>query len=101
MEKNILLIGKNSDTLEILKDELVKFNRNIVYANSEKQISSYLVSKKLDLIIVGVSLPTETRNELVGVIEKTAPEELHIMERTPEITPAPMIGYINEKAVMW
>ena len=102
MEPNILLIGRNLDTLEILKDELVKFNRNIVYANSEEQITSYIANDKLDLIIVGAGLPTETRDELVAVIEKIAPKiELHIMERTPGITPVSMIGYTNNKAIMW
>ncbi len=102
MEPNILLIGKNLDTLEILKDELGKFNRNIVYANSEKQITSYIAKGKLDLIIVGAGLPTETRDELVSVVEKIAPKiELHIMQRTPGITPASMVSYTNDKAIMW
>jgi DNA-binding response OmpR family regulator len=102
MEPNILLIGRNLDTLEILKDELIKFNRNIVYANSEEQITSYLTNKKIDLIIVGAGLPTETRDELVVVIEKSAPEiELHIMQRTPGITPVSMVNHTNDKAIMW
>ncbi len=102
MEPNILLIGRNLDTLEILRDELIKFNRNIVYANSEEQITSYLVTEKLDLIIVGAGLPTEIKDDLVAVIQKAAPEiELHIMVRTSDITPVSMIGYTNEKAIMW
>lgn len=102
MEPNILLIGRNLDTLEILKDELDKFNRNIVYANSEEQITSYIAKRKLDLIIVGAGLPTESKDKLVAVIKKSAPEvELHIMQRTPGITPASMVGYTNDKAIMW
>jgi len=102
MEPNILLVGRNISTLEILKDELLKFNRSIVYANSDEQITSHLKNEKIDLIIVGAGLPTESRDELVAVIEKSAPKtELHIMERTPGISPTSMIGYTNDKAVMW
>jgi DNA-binding response OmpR family regulator len=102
MEPNILLVGKNLSTLEILKDELLKFNRNIVYANSEEQITSHLQNEKIDLIVVGAGLPPELGNELVAVIEKSAPTtELHIMEKIPGITPTSMIGYTNDKAVMW
>lgn len=102
MEPNILLIGKNLDTLDILKDELAKFNREIVYANSEEQITSYIANDNLDLIIVGAGLPTEIKDKFVIVIEKIAPKmELHIMQRTPGITPASMVAYTNEKAIMW
>jgi hypothetical protein len=34
MEPTILLIGRNTETLEILKDELDEFNRKIAYTNS-------------------------------------------------------------------
>ncbi len=102
MEPNILLVGRNLGTLDILKDELVKFNRKIVYANSEEQITLHFKNKKLDLIIVGAGLPTETRDELVSFIEKTVPEiELHIMKKTAGITPVSMVGYTNDKAIMW
>jgi NADP-dependent 3-hydroxy acid dehydrogenase YdfG len=60
MEPTVLLIGRNLDTLEILKDELDKFDRNIVYANSEELIESNLKNKKIDLIVVGAGLPNET-----------------------------------------
>lgn len=102
MEPNILLIGRNLDTLEILQNELEKFDRRIVYANSEQQIISNLKMENVDLIVVGAGLPNEIKDELVSVIAKTAPKiELHLMERLPGITPASMISYTNEKAVMW
>ena len=102
MEPNILLIGRNLKTLEILKDELGKFDRSIVYANSEESIASSLKNNKIDLIIVGAGLPAETTNLMVALIEIIAPEiELHIMEKSPGLTPVSMIGYTNEKAVMW
>lgn len=53
MEPRILLIGKNLDTLEVLKDELVKFKRKIFIANSEESILSNLKNEKVDLIVVG------------------------------------------------
>ncbi|WP_456441820.1 hypothetical protein [Psychroserpens sp.] len=102
MEPNILLIGKNLSTLEILKDELTKFKRKVDYANSEEGISQCLKNQKVDLIIVGAGLPYETKDVMVKLIQNRAPKiQLHIMERAPGITPASMISYTNEKAIMW
>ncbi len=102
MEPNILLIGKNLDTLKILKDELVKFKRTIFYANSEEMINYSLTNDNINLIIVGAGLPNETKNNMLRFIDKDFSNiEKHIMERTKGITPTSMIGYTNEKAVMW
>ena len=102
MEPNILLIGRSLETLEILKDELVKFQRNIFYANSEAMIESNLTNEKIDLIVVGAGLPEEAKDAMVQFIKQSVPETaMHIMEKTPGMTPASMIGYTNEKAVMW
>ena len=102
MEPNILLIGKNIHTLEILKDELTKFDRKICFANSEELIESHLKNNKIDLIVVGAGLPNEIKNEMVSLIERIAPEiELHIMQKIAGMTPVSMIGYTNEKAIMW
>lgn len=102
MEPNILLVGRGLGTLEILKDELVKFQRSIFIANSDELIVLNLKNEKIDLIIVGAGLPTESKDQMVETIEKSAPNtDLHIMERTPGITPASMIDYTNEKAIMW
>jgi len=102
MEPNILLIGKNTHTLEILKDELTKFDRKISFANSEELIESHINNNKIDLIIVGAGLPNEMKDVMVTLIEKIAPEiELHIMQKIAGMTPVSMIGYTNEKAIMW
>lgn len=102
MEPNILLVGRNLDTLKILSDELAKFDRNIVFANSEELIESSLKNKKVDLIIVGAGLPNESKDLMVAFIKEIAPTTpLHIMERTSGISPVSMIAYTNEKAVMW
>ncbi len=102
MEPNILLIGKSIHTLEILKDELTKFDRKISFANSGELIASHLNNNKTDLIIVGAGLPNEIKDEMVTLIEKIAPEiELHVMQKIAGITPVSMIEYTNEKAIMW
>ncbi|PHS67285.1 MAG: hypothetical protein COB12_03820 [Flavobacterium sp.] len=102
MEPIILLIGKNLDTLEILKNELEKFNRTLFIANSEESIALNLKNKKVDLIIVGAGLPDEIKNKMVALIQEIAATiKLHIMEKTPGMTPVSMISYTNEKAVMW
>jgi len=48
MEPNILLIGRNLSTLEILKEELVKFDRTVFIANSEELIESNIKNKKIN-----------------------------------------------------
>ena len=102
MEPTVLLIGRSLDTLRILKDELIKFERIISVANSEELIESTLKNEKIDLIVVGAGLPKETSDSMVNLIEKIAPEiEYHIMEKTPGMTPVSMISYTNEKAIMW
>lgn len=102
MEPTVLLIGRNLNTLSILKDELEKFDRKIVYANSEKLIASNLKEKEINLIIVGAGLPEETMKSMKDFIERIAPKiELHTMEKTPGMTPVSMIAYTNEKAIMW
>lgn len=102
MEPKILLIGRSLDTLEILKSELVKFDRDIVYANSEELIESNLKDHTIDIIVVGAGLPDEIKEVLLAFIKKNAAGiPLHVMERTPGINPTSMIGYTNEKAVMW
>ena len=102
MEPAILLIGKRIDTLEILKDELLKFKRTIFIANSKESISSNLKNNKIDLIVVGAGLPDEIKNSMTALIQEVAPTvKLHIMERIPGMTPVSMINYTNEKAIMW
>lgn len=102
MEPKILLIGRNLDVMELLKDELVKFDRNIVYANSTELIKKNLNKGDIDLIVVGAGLPDETRDEMERFIKKSHPQiSLFMIERTPDGNPAKMIGFTNEKAVMW
>lgn len=102
MEPNILLIGKNLDTLEILKDELIKFNRKIKIANTKEMITSSLTNENIDLIIVGAGLPDNVKDSMLKLIEDNFPTiENHVMVRVLGITPVSMISYTNEKAVMW
>jgi len=102
MEPKTLLIGKNLDTLSILGDELKKFKRNVYYANSEEMINNNLKNEKIDLIIMGAGLPDTTISEMLEFINTNFPKiEKHIMKKVPGLTPVSMIGYTNEKAIMW
>ena len=90
MEPNILLIGKNLDTLKILKDELLKYKRKIFYANSEEMIYNCLKSDNIDLIIVGAGLSDAVKDKILDFINSNFPNiEKHIMERKPGILQAP------------
>jgi PleD family two-component response regulator len=102
MEPKILLIGRSLDVMEILKNELTKFNRNVVYANSNEMITDLLKKGDIDLIVVGAGLPDETREEMKTLIMQLQAEiSLFMIERTPDGNPAKMIGFTNEKAVLW
>ncbi|MEE9349939.1 MAG: hypothetical protein V3U80_07835 [Flavobacteriaceae bacterium] len=101
MEPNILLIGKNLSTLDILCQELKKFDRKVFYANSEELIESNLKNNSIDLISVGAGLPDDVSERFVNFIKKIAPETpIHIMKRIPGMTPYSQIDFTNEKAVM-
>jgi hypothetical protein len=39
---------------------------------------------------------------MLDLIERIAPKkELHVMEKTPGMTPVSMISYSNKKTIMW
>jgi hypothetical protein len=102
MEPKILLIGRNLDVMKILKDELAQFDRNIVYANSNEMITDHLKKGDIDLIVIGAGLPDETREEMKTLIlELQAGISLFMIERTPNGNPAKMIGFTNEKVILW
>ncbi|MBL4625879.1 MAG: hypothetical protein JKY42_12180 [Flavobacteriales bacterium] len=102
MEPKILLIGRNLDVMEIIKVELAKFGRNIVYANSNELIQEHLNEGNIDLVVVGAGLPDETRTEMGNLIEKLQPQiPVFMIKRTSDGNPAKMIGFTNEKAVLW
>ncbi len=101
-EPKILIVGRNLDVMEILKDELAKFNRKVVYANSNELIKKHLNGRDIDLIVVGAGLPDETRNAMGQFIKELQPDiALFLIERTPDSSPVKMIDFTNEKAIMW
>jgi hypothetical protein len=88
--------------MEILKNELAKFDRNIVCANSTELIEKNLNNGDIDLIVIGAGLPDETRDEMENFIKDLQPQvPLYMIERTPDGNPAKMIDFTNEKAVLW
>ena len=102
MEPKILLIGRNLDVMKILKDELAQFNRNVVYANSNETITELLKKGDINLIMIGAGLPDETREEMKTLIlQLQAGIPLFMIERTADGNPAKMIGFTNEKAILW
>jgi len=102
MEPNILLIGKNLSTLDILCQELKKFDRKVFYANSHELIESNLKNNSIDFISVGAGLPDDVTEEFVNFTKNIAPETpIHIMKKTSGLTPYSQIDFTNEKAVMW
>lgn len=102
MEPKILLIGRGLNTLEILKDELLKFDRTVFIANTNELIVKALENESIDIAIVGAGLPDETITSMADLIRNTTENiEVEIMEKKPGLMPASMIGFANEKAIMW
>ena len=102
MEPKILLVGRNLTVMEILKNELLKYDRNIVYANSIELIELKLNKGDIDLVVIGAGFPDTIRNEMEGRITVLHPNTpLFMIKRTADGNPAKMISFCNEKAIMW
>lgn len=102
MEPKTLLIGRGLNTLEILREELIKFDREIHVANSNELLQEVLANVEIDVAIIGAGLPDETITSMVDLTRRLSPNiEIEIMEKKPGLKPTSMIGYTNEKAVMW
>lgn len=102
MEPTILLLGRNLEVMNILKSELEKFGRKILYANSIAMIDKCLAETQIDLAVVGAGLPDETRNEMGEHLQQIKSDlPVFMIERSSQGGPAKMIDFTNEKAVMW
>ncbi len=102
MEPNILLVGKNLDSLDVLKEELIKFDRKIVLATSAETITAQLSQEKIDFVVLGAGLPEDTITAMSQLIADKNPDlPVHVMKKSPGMNPTHMIGYTNEKAIMW
>tara|TARA_B110000211_G_scaffold80891_1_gene94727 strand:+ start:366 stop:797 length:432 start_codon:yes stop_codon:yes gene_type:complete len=102
MEPKILLVGRNLTVMEILKKELLKYDRNIVYANSIELIELKLNKGDIDLVVIGAGIPDAIRNEMQGRITVLHPNTpLFMIKRTADGNPAKMIHFCNEKAIIW
>ncbi len=102
MEPKILIVGRDLNVMEILKTELEKAHRKIVYANSKELIKQRLEETEVDLIVVGAGLPEETRQEMGVYIKELQPKApVFMIERTSNSSPFKMIDFTNEKAVLW
>ncbi|MCB0438301.1 MAG: hypothetical protein KDD20_06145 [Mangrovimonas sp.] len=102
MEPKILIVGRDLNVMEILKTELEKAHRKIVYANSKELIKQRLEETEIDLIVVGAGLPEETRQEMGVYIKELQPKApVFMIERTSNSSPFKMIDFTNEKAVLW
>ncbi|WP_421752545.1 hypothetical protein [Croceimicrobium sp.] len=102
MEAKILLVGRSTEVMSILSAELKKFERDVVYANSEELVKEKLEENEIDFVVVGAGLPDETRKGMEQMIQALFPKlPIYMIERTPDGNPAKMIGFTNEKAVMW
>ena len=101
-EPVVLLVGRNLTVMEILKDELLRYDRNIVYGNSMELIEPILNKANINLIIIGAGIPDEIRDEMQKNIKVLHPEiPLYMIERTADGSPAKMIHFVNEKVILW
>ena len=100
MEPKILIIGRKQEVIDILLEELEHYGRHVVGTNSERIISQYIRSGRIDLVVMGAGLDDESRDRLKSQIHSINPDlAVTMIERSPEGSPHKMIAFVNEQAL--
>lgn len=96
MKSRILLLGKESATLENLAGNLIQFNHELVKVSSESKVVELLQQKLNDLIIIDTSFSLEERKKLlnkINSINKNA--SFHLLNRREEFAVRDMISFVQ------
>ena len=102
MEPKILMIGWTLTVIDILIAELKPFGRDIMGANAQNTIQAIFACEKIDLVIIGASLPENTRSKMAHFIQSLAPNvAIHQIKKTESCSPYNLIEYTSQKAVEW
>lgn len=102
MEPRILLIGRNQSTLDVLIDELKRYGRDVAGTTHHETLVQWVDEKRLDFVVIGGGLDDTARAEVVALIQSASPGlPVHLLPRTPGSSPASVIPFVNEHAVLF
>jgi hypothetical protein len=98
MEPKVLLIGRSKQVIDILKNELKSYGRDIIGADNKEDVYKILRSHQIDLVVIGAGLPDEVRMEMKEFIISLRPGlPVNLIKRTPDSNPQKMIDFVNQK----
>lgn len=102
MEPRILVIGRSLVVINILVQELEKFDRNAMGAVDRPDIQRLLHLHNPDFVVIGNGLPKNERNELlVFLLNIKADLKIHLVDKKEKPSPYDLIDFTNKKAVEW
>ena len=102
VEPRILLIGRQQSTLDVLAEELRRYGREVLGSNDRAIIEKSLRDGAIDFVVIGGGLDDPSREamaEFVKTIHPTIP--VHLLPRTPTASPASVIPFVNDLAVLF
>ena len=96
MKSRILLLGKETATLDSLAGNLQEFNQELVKVSSESKAIELLSQKLNDLIIIDTSFSLEERKKLllqINSLNKKA--SFHLLNRQEEFAVRDMVSFVE------
>lgn len=100
MEPKILLIGRTQEAIDVIVEELQKFERNVVGSNRMPVIERLIRDEKPDIAIIGAGLPDEDREKMSVFIGQCCPTLPVILIDRSEYTGAyDLIDFVNRKVI--
>ena len=100
MEPKILLIGRRSEVVDIIAEELTKYGRDIIGASEQEKIELLLHSREFDFVVMGAGLPDHQRDYLTSFIQAIKPElQVFMIERKGKDKPYKLVNFTNNKAL--
>ena len=101
-EPRLLLIGRCQSTLDVLKEELGRFGRDVVAFNDRDSIRQTLLDGTVDLVVIGGGLDDPARDAMRQFVLDVRPDvPVHLLPRTERASPASVIPFANEQIVLF
>lgn len=100
MEPKILLIGRTQEAIDVIAEELRKYDRDIVGSNRKMVIKRLIRDEKPDMAIIGAGLHDEAREEMTEFLHALSPKmPVHLIDRNEYSGAYDLISYVNRKVI--
>jgi len=100
MEPKILLIGRTQEAIDIIVEELKKYDREVVGSNRMPVIERLIRDEKPNMAIIGAGLSDEDRTKMTEFIQKCCPTlPVHLIDRNDYSGAYDLINYVNRKVI--